>query len=77
MSDPIRECIENFGPAPRTLPLWDRVTYLRVPRPQWLRAYPTDRLRILFQHMGSLWRDGTVVWGHIVQANTLLFEDRK
>ena len=69
----IHECIANFGPAPREFSLWDRWTYLRLPKPPWLYVQPNDKLKAVFQHAPSVWAEGTVVWGHIVQANQLMF----
>lgn len=73
MRNAIDECIENFGPAPRRQSWWDRLTYLRVPRPRWLPANSSDGLSTLFQNLHTLFTEGTVVWGHIIQANSLLF----
>ncbi|MEM8944501.1 MAG: hypothetical protein AAGD11_04895 [Planctomycetota bacterium] len=75
MSDVLFDCMANFGNAPRKFSTWDRVTYLRVSRPAWLREFPTDKLALLFSHMSTLFREGRVVWGHIIQANALLFEE--
>ncbi len=75
MQEMIRECIANFGPAPRDLSFWDRLTYFRVPTPSWLRQCPTDKLTIIFANLRSLFSEGVVVWGHVIQANALMFED--
>lgn len=69
----LQDCIENFGAAPRRFSWWDRLTYLPIPKPRWLRERPTDGLRILFQNAGRSFSEGVVVWGHIVQANRLMF----
>lgn len=74
MPNPIHECIENFGPAPRRQSRWDRLTYFRVPKPLWLRQRPSDGLNTLFENLPALFTAGTVVWGHIIQANSLLFQ---
>lgn len=74
MPDLIRGFIENFGTAPRQLSLWDRLTYFRVPKPQWLRNKTDDKLAVLFRHMAELFTEGTVVWGHVIQANALMFD---
>lgn len=74
MSTAIDECIARFGSAPRRQSLWDRLTYFRIPRPAWLRENPSDGLTALFENLPSLFTEGTVVWGHIIQANSLLFE---
>jgi hypothetical protein len=75
MADLIRGFIENFGPAPREFSWWQRLTYLRVSKPQWLKQNPEDELMVLFEHLPELFESGTVVWGHIVQANGLMFEE--
>jgi hypothetical protein len=69
----IEQCAENFGPIPRRISLWDRLTYWRVARPDWLKQNPNDKLETLFLNLGMLRREGIVVWGHIIQANNLLF----
>lgn len=69
----ISQCVENFGEPPRRFPLWDRLTYLRVGRPAWLKQNSDDRLENLFRNLSKLKRDGKVVWAHIIQANGLLF----
>lgn len=73
MDEILFDCQANFGDAPRSFSLWDRLTYLRMPRPLWLRANPTDDLRLLFKHLPKLLTSGVVIWGHIIQANRLLF----
>ena len=55
--------------------MWDRLTYWRVPKPLWLRLSPSDNLTTLFRRMKRLFREGVVVWGHLIQANALLYED--
>ena len=75
MVEILYECRENFGKAPRKFSLWDRLTYLRMPRPIWLHLNPRDGLRTLFERLPDLLETGIVVWGHIVQANRMLFSN--
>lgn len=75
MHDLLQQCRSNFGEAPRQLSTWERLTYLRVPKPFWLWNNSSDELITLFRHTGELFRNGTVVWGHVIQANQLMFED--
>jgi len=49
--------------------------YLRVDKPLALWIRPRDDLNILFRHLNELLSGGVVVWGHIVQANGMLFEN--
>lgn len=74
MSNAIQECIENFGHPPRRQSLWNKLTYFRIPKPAWLRTNPSDALTTLFDNLPTLFTEGTVVWGHVIQANSLLFE---
>jgi len=69
----IARCADQFGPSPRHISLWDRLTYWRVVRPDWLYQTPDDELETLFLNLGRLRRDGVVAWGHVIQANNLLF----
>ncbi|MDB5389447.1 MAG: hypothetical protein JWM11_5093 [Planctomycetaceae bacterium] len=73
----IEECARNFGEAPRRFSLWDRLTYLRVPRPVWARQNPDHQLNSLFANVTELFEHGVVVWGQFIQANRMLFEPGK
>ncbi|MBX3443823.1 MAG: hypothetical protein KF774_15550 [Planctomyces sp.] len=67
----LAKCAKNVGESPRRISLWDRLTYWRVARPPWLKS--GNELETVFQNLASLRRDGVVLWGHIVQANELMF----
>ena len=69
----ISQCAKSFGDSPRQISLWDRLTYWRVVRPEWLYQTPDDGLETFFLNLAKLKRDGKVVWGHFVQANNLLY----
>jgi hypothetical protein len=75
MNDPIDECAARFGIAPRAFSFWDRNVYLRVPKPSLLSEHPADELHTIFQGAPRLFTNGVVVWGHIIQANHLMFQD--
>lgn len=64
------ECRTKFGVAPRRFSTWHYLTYLRTRSPWW--AY-FDDLRIFFRQQKSLLENGDVVWGHTVQANSVMF----
>jgi hypothetical protein len=70
----LAQCVAAFGPPPRTFSWRDRMTYLRVRGPRIRLMLCGDALNGLFRNLGSLLAEGSVVWGHIVQANELLFE---
>lgn len=68
----LSQCREAFGAAPRRFGLWNRYFYLRLPRPKW--CHPQEGLWPLFRDLDSLLKYGEVVWGHVVQANRLMFQ---
>ena len=65
------ECRSNIGRAPRKVSFWKYHTYLFTQGPKWAA---TDPLLYYFQNQKLLLEQGTVVWGHIVQANTLMYK---
>ena len=75
MIEHLNSCKTNFGSAPRKFSLWSRLSYLKVQTPDWVPAYPDEKLGVFFQQLKNVLRDGTVVWGQIIQANGQLFSD--
>ncbi len=73
----IMACRENFGPAPRNFSFWNRMTYFSISKPIWAKRDPDEKLNLLFDNYLKVYKYGMVVWGHIVQANSLLFEEGK
>ena len=67
----LAECRHNFGPPGRPLSFWDRLTYLRIPRPAW--CVSSDQMTQFFRGKNRLLREGEVLWGHIIQANALIY----
>ncbi len=72
MSDILRQCRENFGPPPRRFSWYRRTTDLYVACPPWA-WFGQDDLHVFFKHRDHLLTEGVIVWGHIVQANMLMF----
>ena len=67
-------CRQNFGMAgSRNYSFLDRLFYMNVKKPSWCDR--SDDLWGLFANKWNVFSKGFVVWGHIVQANTLLFEE--
>ena len=64
----------RFGATPRRFSLRDRWSYLPSPKPSWHREIPQDPLLQMTKQAASVLKHGVVVWGHIVQANAMLFE---
>ncbi len=66
-------CRDRFGPVPRRFDAHTRQK-LAVELPQWLAQEPDHPLYHHLKNLGRLWATGELVWGHIVQANRLLFD---
>jgi hypothetical protein len=71
MNSILRECRTRFGDPPRSLSLGQKLRF---------RIYPSFRERLSYDPLLRIYDDqkklrdrGRVVWGHIVQANILLF----
>jgi hypothetical protein len=79
ISDPSRIsildiCRRNIGPAPRRFSPWTYWTYLRTATPPWATG---DRLGEFFHNQSRVLKDGGIVLGHIVQANSQLYRAGK
>ena len=77
MLDPLSLCAQKIDDPPRRFSFRERVSYLRLPKPLWARQDRTDKIRTIFENAASVYRNGVLVWGHVVQANMLLFRDGK
>lgn len=74
----LKESRQTFGTGPRSFGFWERRSYLRIPNPAWMSQAPkNDKLVQLLALQKEIFQNGCLVWGHIVQANTLLFEPGK
>jgi hypothetical protein len=62
----------SAGDPPRTIGLLKR-SYLRIDPPGWMIDYDDDRFLRLYQDQHLLFKQGEVVWAHLVQANSNLF----
>lgn len=71
----IELCSENFNFYQRRLSLKNQLFLFSIPRPKWLKANRDDKLHDLFNNFTKVFKEGRVVWGHIVQANSQLYED--
>ncbi len=74
MNNFIAESSANFGYSPRSFSVFDRMGYLRVKKPKWLKDDPEDKMNLFFDHLSAVFKNGKVVWGHVIQANSTLFE---
>lgn len=69
----LEECRQQFGaPGRRRFRMREGLCYLNIKRPIWCGKQ--DELWNLFKHKQQVLCHGEIVWGHIVQANTLLFK---
>lgn len=65
---------KKFGDPPRTFGFFDRM-YLKIKPPAWMRDNNDVRFLELYEKQDLLFREGSVVWGHAIQANLLLFNE--
>ena len=67
----LEACRNNIGKVPRSISLWQWLTYHCIAMPLW--AW-NDDLQPFFSRQFYLMKSGRVVWGHLVQANGRLFQ---
>jgi TPR repeat protein len=74
--DLIRACRARFGPPPRALAAADAAACRIRLMPSQEASYQkgADRLLLILADQELLLARGTVVWGHLVQANQILFD---
>src|SRR6185503_6162156 len=70
-SDLLQAANDLLRPPPRKIGWWS-LRELRLKRPRWNRS--DGRFEAIFRHQDMLLEHGHVVWGHVIQANALLFE---
>lgn len=74
MDQTLQYCADKFGVPPRKFSVFARWGYLRIPYPEWVVDNEDDPILMLWGGMKRLRREGIITWGHVVQANELLFE---
>ncbi|MFX0100190.1 MAG: hypothetical protein ACFFCS_11465 [Candidatus Hodarchaeota archaeon] len=52
----------------------DDVEYMRLNAPNWVTYGSENQIAKLYTEQDLLYNEGSVVWGHLIQANALLFE---
>src|SRR5687768_5921828 len=72
LSQELEQCRQRFGSAPRTFPASER-SYLTLQPPGWCRLW-RDPLMQFYNSQEQIRQHGQIVWGHLVQANNLLYE---
>lgn len=70
----IQEVRRKVGDAPRNFRP-EQLATLRVRQPEFLRQNRADPIHLLYRDQLGIFRNGRPVWGRIVQANALLFEE--
>lgn len=69
----LESCRKNFGaPGQRSFSFFDKLFYMNVRKPIWCGK--NDDLHQFFENKWSVFKNGVVVWAHLVQANQLLFK---
>jgi hypothetical protein len=72
MNSVLRACQSNFGEPPRSLSFGEKLRFLIWP-PRWC-LFGSDPLIGIYWTQNKLRDRGRVVWGQLVQANSLLFQ---
>lgn len=70
----LQQCTQRFGRVPRRFWPWTR-GYMNIPDPFWLKDFPKEELGKVFKYAPNVFATGRVVWGHIIQANALLYRE--
>ena len=70
----IEKLREKFGAAPRKFSFLERMTTFHFLRPDWAYEEQPDNLNYLFDQMSEVYKNGEVIWGRIIQANSQLYE---
>jgi Zn-dependent protease with chaperone function len=73
----LKESLENtrkaLSPVPRSFSVINKI-YNRIRPPSWMKK--NSPLQCIYKDQNLLLTQGRIVWGQVIQANTLLFEDR-
>ncbi len=70
----IAEARNRFGPAPRRIGFRMR-RQLKLKPPTWCKTADDPLLRNYADHE-FLWHEGQIVWGQLVQVNTMMFQPK-
>jgi len=71
--DDLNRCREKFGDSGfRKFSIFNRIFYLNIKRPEWCDK--SENMWAYFKNTNNVLLHGNIVWGRIVQANSLLFE---
>lgn len=70
----IEACNLSFGKPIRQFTRAE-LSYLKIKKPLIWRFLGADDLNVIFKSWQDVFSKGKIVWGHIVQANMMLFED--
>ncbi|MCB9934919.1 MAG: hypothetical protein H6840_04420 [Planctomycetes bacterium] len=70
----LAEARHNFRAAPRKFTA-DEMNDLRVRPPAWMQGDRNDRIWEQYRSMKAIMENGQVVWGFLIQANQVLFQE--
>ncbi|RTQ51682.1 hypothetical protein EJV47_07760 [Hymenobacter gummosus] len=68
----LRHIEQRLGPPPRRFNFWDRLTWLRLRKPDW--DWRRDEIRSTVFNWERAFLYGKLTWAHLVQANYLMFQ---
>lgn len=70
----LAEARQNFRAAPRIFNA-NEMNELRIRPPVWMQEDRKDKLWEQYRNMKGIFENGHVVWGRLIQANAILFEE--
>lgn len=63
----------KLGKAPRKFSFWDKLTWMHML--DLYHKWEDDELQLITKNWRNLFTHGKLAWGHIIQANSMLFEE--
>jgi hypothetical protein len=70
----LEEARRKFGDPPRRFD-GEEVRAMRSPPPDFMQSNPRDPLWLQFRQRQAIFSHGELVWGQVVQANSILYDD--
>jgi hypothetical protein len=67
----LKEIEQNLGQSPRHFSFIDKLTWLRLRKPEW--DYTNDDICNSLDNFHKVFKEGKLAWGHIIQVNRLMF----
>ncbi len=67
----LKQIEDNIGKKPRRFNFIDKLTWLRLRKPEW--DWHNDNITLTINDFHRTFEEGKLAWAHIIQANKLMF----